>query len=351
MRAIALLIQAFVVVLLTIGAVAFLGFTVASRFADSPAPVAAQTVLFTIPPGATTSDIGRALQRDGLIRSDLLFRLLVDRRGLDGRLRQGVYLLRQDMSLDEVLTVLESEQVAEQTVTFPEGFRIEEMADRLNEQTHIAGDEFLRIARDEIGALADEFPFLRGIPPGVSLEGYLFPDTYQINAGTTAGDLIRAMLRRFDDIVTADMRASAAARGWDLHALITVASVVEREARIDEEYALVAGVFANRLATGIPLQADPTVQYAIGRTDGGRGWWKPDLTTADFRVDSPYNTYMHAGLMPGPIASPGLKSIAAAADPADTPYIFFVAKGDGSHAFSITLEEHERNIAQYRALP
>ncbi|MCY4114945.1 MAG: endolytic transglycosylase MltG [Chloroflexi bacterium] len=351
MRAIGLLIQAFVVVLLSIGAVAFLGFTIVSRFAESPAPVAAQTVLFTIPPGTTTSDIGRALQRDGLIRSDLLFRLLVDRRGLDGRLRQGVYLLRQDMSLDEILTLLEAGQPAEQTVTFPEGFRIEEMADRLDEQTHIAGQDFLGIARNQVAELANEFPFLRGIPPGVSLEGYLFPDTYQINAGTTAGDLVRTMLRRFDDIVTVDMRSSAAARGWDLHALITVASVVEREARIDEEYALVAGVFANRLATGIPLQADPTVQYALGRTDGGRGWWKPDLTTADFRVDSLYNTYLHSGLMPGPIANPGLKSIAAAANPAETPYIFFVAKGDGSHAFSVTLEEHERNIAQYRALP
>ena len=351
MRAVALLIQAFVIVLLSVGAIAYLGFNVVSRFADSPAPVAAQTVFFTIPPGATTSDVGRALQRDGLIRSDLLFRLLVDRRGLDGRLRQGAYLLRQDMSLDEILSKLEAGQAVEQTVTFPEGFRIEEMAERLDEQSHISGDEFLAIARNEAAELANEFPFLRSIPPGVSLEGYLFPDTYQINAGTVAGDLIRAMLRRFDDIVTVEMRASAAARGWNLHALITVASVVEREARIDEEYALVAGVFANRLTLGIPLQADPTVQYALGRADGGRGWWKPDLTSADFRVDSLYNTYLHAGLMPGPIANPGLKSIEAAANPTDTPFIFFVAKGDGSHAFSVTLEEHERNIAQYRALP
>ena len=182
MRAIGLLIQAFVVVLLSIGAVAFLGFTIVNRFAESPAPVAAQTVQFTIPPGATTNDIGRALQRDGLIRSDLLFRLLVDRRGLDGRLRQGVYLLRQDMSLDEILTLLEAGQPAEQTVTFPEGFRIEEMADRLDEQTHIAGQDFLGIARNQVAELANEFPFLRGIPPGVSLEGYLFPDTYQINS-------------------------------------------------------------------------------------------------------------------------------------------------------------------------
>ena len=351
MRAIGLLIQAFVIVLLTVGAVAYLGFTVVSRFADSPAPVAAETVLFTIPPGATTSDIGRALQRDGLIRSDLLFRLLVDRRGLDGRLRQGAYLLRQDMSLDEILATFEAGQAVEQTVTFPEGFRIEEMAERLDEQTHIAGGDFLAIARNEVAALANEFPLLRVIPPGVSLEGYLFPDTYQISADTAAGDLVRAMLRRFDDIVTADMRASAASRGWDLHALITVASVVEREARIDEEYALVAGVFAKRLTLGIPLQADPTVQYALGRTDGGRGWWKPDLTGTDLRVDSPYNTYLHGGLMPGPIANPGLKSIEAAAYPTDTPYLFFVAKGDGSHAFAVTLEEHERNIAQYRALP
>jgi UPF0755 protein len=351
MRAVSVVLQAFVIVLLSIGAVTYLAFTIVTRFAESPVPVAEQTVVFTILPGTTTSDIGRDLQRDGLIRSDLLFRLLVDRRGLDGRLRQGTYLLRQDMPLDEILSALEQGQVVEQTVTFPEGFRLEEMAERLDDQTGIVGDTFLRIARNEVAVLAAEFPFLRGIPDGIPLEGYLFPDTYQIDAGTNAGDLVRAMLRRFDGVVSAELRAAGAARGLDIHGLITLASVVEREAQIDEEYELVAGVFANRLALGMPLQADPTAQYALGRTNGSGGWWKPDVTSADLRVDSPYNTYLHPGLMPGPIANPGLKSIAAAANPARTPYLYFVARGDGSHAFAVTLEEHERNILQFRALP
>lgn len=349
MKAVGVLSQAFVIVLLSAGAVAYLAFTIATRFADSPSEVAGQTVVFTIPPGTTTSDIGRDLQRDGLIRSDLLFRLLVDRRGLDGRLRQGTYLLRKDMTLDEVLLTLERGQLVEQTVTFPEGFRIEEMAERLDAQTHISGDEFLTIARSDVALLALEFPFLGEVPHGISLEGYLFPDTYQIDAGTDADDLIRSMLRRFDSVVTTDVRTAAVARGLGLHGLITLASVVEREARVDEEYALVAGVFSKRLAVNMPLQADPTAQYALGRSEGVSGWWKPDLTVADLQVESPYNTYLHVGLMPGPIANPGLQSIRAAARPVETPYLYFVAKGDGSHAFSVTLDEHNRNIAQYRS--
>ncbi len=347
MRSVGLLAQAFVIALISLGAVLYLAFSIASRFADAPAPRAASTVVFTIPTGASAADIGLGLQAEGLIRSDVLFRLLVDRRGLDGQLRQGRYLLREDMPLERVLDALVHGAVVDQTVTFPEGWRLEEMADRLADQTAIDPAEFARVSGGA-GGWQGEFAFLRGLAPGTSLEGYLFPDTYQLAADATAEDLIRRMLRRFDDVVSDDLRSAAAASGLTLHEAITLASIIEREAALDAERALISGVFHNRLARGIPLQADPTAQYAIGQTTPRGRWWKPDITEDDLRVPSPYNTYLHQGLPPGPIAAPGLSSIQAAANPARTTYLFFVARGDLSHAFAETSAEHDRNIRLYQ---
>ena len=346
-RVVGLLTQTFVIGLITLAGVLYLSYSVAARFAASPAEVALQTLVFSIPVGATTADIGRDLQAAGLIRSDLLFRLLVDRRGLDGKLRQGQYLLREDMVLEDILTALESGAVAEQTITFPEGWRVEEMAERLGAQTHIRPDAFLAATHAQARTLSAEFPALRSVPGDQSLEGYLFPDTYQIAPSTTAADLVRRMLRRFDEVVGDDIRAAAAARGMTLHQAITLATIIEREAVLDEERPLISGVFHNRLDRGIPLQADPTAQYAIGQTAPGGRWWKPDLTVEDLRVPSPYNTYVTTGLPPGPIANPGLKSIQAAVNPATTDYLFFVARGDGAHAFAETAEEHARNVRSY----
>ncbi len=346
MRSVGLLTQAFVIGLISLGAVLYLAFSVASRFADAPVPRAAHTVVFTVPTGASTADIGLGLQAEGLIRSDVLFRLLVDRRDLHGKLRQGRYLLREDMLLEEILDTLVHGTVVEQTVTFPEGWRLEQMADRLADQTTIDPADFARLAN--ASAWQSEFELLGGLPPGTSLEGYLFPDTYRLTAATTAEDLIRRMLRRFDDVVGDDLRNAAAVSGLTLHEAVTLASIIEREAALDEERALISGVFHNRLARGIPLQADPTAQYAIGQTTPGGRWWKPDITDDDLRVPSPYNTYLHQGLPPGPIAGPGLPSIQAAVNPASTTYLFFVAAGDLSHAFSETSEEHDRNIRLYQ---
>ena len=339
--------QAFGIGLLTLAGVLLLGYSAAARFAESPSPVAARTVPFTIPVGATASDIAQGLREASLIRSDLLFQVLVERRGLEGAFRQGTFLLRSDMTLDEIVGALSTATAVDQTVTFPEGWRLEEMADRLADQTEIDDLEFLRLAREGAPALALEFDFLASLPAGQSLEGYLFPDTYQIDGSSNAGNLIQRMLRRFDEVVTPEIRADAAENGLSVHDLLTLASIIEREAVLDEERPLISGVFHNRLARGIPLQADPTAQYAIGRTGPGGRWWKPDITGDDLRTQSPYNTYVVNGLPPGPIAAPGLASIAAAARPESTPYLFFVARGDGSHAFSETLEEHTRNIERF----
>ncbi|MBM4437539.1 MAG: endolytic transglycosylase MltG [Actinobacteria bacterium] len=347
MRPIGLFVQAFVIGLLSLVAALYLGFSIAVRFAASPARVAAESIVLTVPAGATTVDIGRRLQEAGLIRSDLLFRLLVERRGLDGRLPTGQYLLRKDMSLDRILAALQSERLVDRAVTFPEGWRVEEMAERLRDETAVDPDEFVRLTQTEVAAFAREFPFLRGLPPDATLNGYLFPDTYQVAAGTSARDLIRRMLTRFDEVVTPDVRTAAAARGLTLHQAITLASIIEREAALDKERPLIAGVFYNRLARGMKLETDPTVQFALGRSAASGRWWKPDLTAQDLQVASPYNTYVNAGLPPGPIAGPGLKSIEAAVAPEATPYLFFVARGDGSHAFAETAEEHARNITRF----
>ena len=155
------------------------------------------------------------------------------------------------------------------------------------------------------------------------------------------------MLQRFDQVLDGPLRSSATGVGMSVHEVITLASIIEREAVLDEERSVIAGVFHNRLSRDIPLQADPTVQYVIGRTEPGGRWWKPDITSDNFSTQSPYNTYVVNGLPPGPIAAPGLKSIQAAANPAKTAYLFFVARGDGSHAFAETNREHELNMKQY----
>ena len=336
--------QALVLIFISLVGVLFLGYSALARFADSPAETAARTIPFTIPVGATTSNVAQSLHEAGLIRSEVLFEVLVSRRGMDGQLRQGTFLLRSDMTLDEIIRAFSSTQ---QTVTFPEGWRIEEMADRLSVQSDIDESEFLRIARDRAAMFSGEFAFLEGLPEDQTLEGYLFPDTYRIDAATTAEDLIRRMLQRFGQIFDVSLQEAADGMEMSVHEVVTLASIVEREAVLDEERPLIAGVFHNRLASDIPLQADPTVQYVIGRTESGGRWWKPDITRDDFATQSPYNTYVVDGLPPGPIAAPGLKSIQAVVKPDETPYLFFVARGDGSHAFAETNKEHELNMKQY----
>ena len=339
--------QAFGIGLLTLAGALLLTYSAAARFAESPASIAARTVPFTIPVGATASDIAQGLREASLIRSDLLFQVLVERRGLEGAFRQGTFLLRSDMTLDQIVRTLSTASAVDQTVTFPEGWRFEQIAERLADQTEIDDLEFLRLAREGSATFGAEFDFLAGMPAGQSLEGYLFPDTYQIDGSSNARNMIQRMLRRFDEVVTPQIRADAADNGLTVHELLTLASIIEREAVLDDERALISGVFHNRLARGIPLQADPTAQYAIGRTGPGARWWKPDVNGDDLRTQSPYNTYVVNGLPPGPIAAPGLASIVGAARPESTPYLYFVARGDGSHAFSETLEEHTRNIERY----
>jgi peptidoglycan lytic transglycosylase G len=194
-------------------------------------------------------------------------------------------------------------------------------------------------------------PFLAQRPPGATLEGYLFPDTYFFTVKATPHDIVDRLLVTFNEKFPPELQQQAMAQGLTLHQVVTLAAIVEREAVAPAERPIIASVYLNRIKEGMLLQADPTTQYAIAVTPESvekYGWWKRDLTEDDLKARSPYNTYVVPGLPPGPIASPGAASLRAVAQPAQTDYLYFVAKPDGTHAFARTLDEHNRNVNQYQ---
>ncbi len=318
-------------------------------------PAGTDTTLrpFSISQGETALSIAGRLKEEGLIADPNLFRNYMRYQGVDQRLVPGDFQLSPSMTMPEIAERLQHARMEEITLTIPEGMRAEEVADLLNVQNVMDGEAFLAFVRGgnaSASALGD-YSFL---PGGLnSLEGYLFPDTYRLPAQATPGDLIRRMLDNFGQRVTPDILTPAAQAGRNMSQVITIASIVEREAVREDERPLIASVYWNRVSGacsnetgGAYLQADPTVQYAAGRP--GEWWWKPPSVEAYKDVVSPYNTYTHPGLPPGPISSPGLSAIRAAAKPADTKYCFFVATGDGSHVFATTLAEHEQNVQKYQ---
>lgn len=314
---------------------------------DRPVSDAPTRVRFSVQRGQSAADVGAELERRGLIRSALAFRWEVESRGLGSRLQAGEYELSPSMSTREIIDILARGAVAEATrLTVVDGWRAEQVASRMEELGLGRADEILRIIRS---------PRAYGLTPpdpaASTLEGYLFPDTYNIDTSASAVQVIATMLeqfnRRFDD----RLRQQATARGLTIAQAVTLASIVEREAAQPAERPLIASVYHNRLAAGMKLAADPTVQYALAEKDpraaAGYGYWKPRLSRQDLEVDSPYNTYTINGLPPAPICNPGLASLEAAVQPADTPYLYFVARGDGTHAFASTSEEHLANVERY----
>lgn len=301
-------------------------------------------VTFVVEPGETAVEIADRLKQAGLVSDAELFRRYVQYHGLDAGIEAGDFVLRQTMTIPDIAQALQKGQRPEQVVTIQEGLRLEQVAALVAEQTGIPEDEFLALATDGWRNAGLSFDLLADLPPSATLEGFLFPDTYRLPEDATALDLLGRMLETFDRRVAPEMRAAAANRGLDVYELVTLASIVEREAVIDEERPLIAGVYHNRLESGWFLGACPSVQYALGAPDD---WW-PRFTLEATEVDSSYNTYRNLGLPPGPICSPGLASLEAAAYPADTGYFFFLAdctKDDGSHLFAVTEEEHLGNYS------
>lgn len=306
-------------------------------------------VVFVIEPGQSTAEIAENLAKEQLIPSAFAFQWYARFRGMDGRLEAGRYTLRSDMTMAQILETLTSAPgPVEIEITIPEGMRLEQVAELLEEKGIFAAADFRAALQEPY-----DYDFLTDRPEGASLEGYLFPDTYRIFNTDPPTRLVTLMLENFGTRFDTAMRRQAQEKGMTIFEVVTLASIVEKEAILDEERPLIASVYLNRLEAGMTLDADPTVQYAIGYNARQGRWW-PELYFDELKIDrlsdidSPYNTYRYAGLPPGPICSPGLAAIQAVLWPADTDYYYFVAKGDGSHAFARTLEEHNANVAKYQ---
>jgi UPF0755 protein len=301
-------------------------------------------VEFTVAEGESVSEIADRLEAEGIIDSALRFRVLATFTGRGEAIRSGDYQLEPGATANSVLTTLTTapeENVI--SLTIPEGWRIEEMADRVAELDIATREEFIAAA----SRLDYDFDFLAELPQGTTnLEGYLFPDTYDIAVGASAETVVLLMLQNFDRRVTDEMRAGFEANGLTLHEGVTLASIVEREAVIPEERPTIAGVFYNRLEAGDILGADPTVQYVLGgnpESVAAFGYWKVGLTRDDIQLAvSPYNTYLEGGLPPGPIAAPGLSALEAVAFAPDTDFYYFFACGeDGVHEFNVNQADHD----------
>ncbi len=290
-----------------------------------------------IPQGSGSKLMARRLADAGVVRSPTTFRIAVWLSGAGRRLQAGEYRFDRPMTPAEVVDKIARGDVYLRPITFREGLTIREMASIFEEKGFGPASTFVEAASQ--GARIHSFD-----PDARDLEGYLFPDTYALPRSATADQLVAGMIGQFERALTPELRAGAAARGVSIRELVTLASIVEKETGKPEERPLIAAVYTNRLKIGMGLQCDPTVIYALERA----GRYNGNLTREDLKVDSPYNTYRYPGLPPGPIASPGLASLEAAAHPAAVTYLYFVSRNDGSHAFATTLDEHNRNVQQYQ---
>ena len=323
---------------------------------DQPVSLEPSPTQFVIQPGQPARTIAENLANAGLIVDARLFEAFVRVNGLASSLQAGAYQLSPSMTIPEIARTLQHAIAPEIVVRVGEGWRLEQTADYLTQNTPLDGADYRRRAEtgDLSGLDASRYAFLQLRPAGASLEGYLYPDTYRLPAeGATAADLIERQLDKFTEQVLPFWREAEAqgTTGLTLPQVLTLASIIEREAIADEDRPMIAGVYLNRVARKMKLQADPTVQYAMGyQPDTGR-WWKTPMNLDEYAsADSPYNTYLYPGLPPGPIANPSLKSILAVLEPARHDYLFFVAEpgGTGRHAFARTYEEHLKNVERYR---
>lgn len=309
---------------------------------------------FVIAIGEPARFVASRLAAEGFVRDADLFNLYLRVTGLERRIEAGNFMLAETMTIPEVAEALQTALFEEAVVTIPEGFRVEEIAERLAENNIMEPDRFLAAVRAPRSLdIFGDYEFLQELPADGSLEGYLFPDTYRLPVFASTPELVlRSFLDNFDAKV-GDNGLVGGSSGLSGRNLVTLASIVEREAVQSDERPLIASVYLNRLngtcsaeVGGNYLQADPTVQYARGTV--GNWWWKPQSIEEYATVLSPYNTYLYPGLPPGPIASPGINAIDATRNPAATDYCFFVATGDdGRHVFARTLAEHEQNLRTY----
>lgn len=284
--------------------------------------------------GSSFARIAGQLESAGIVSDVRRFTLLARWRKATGQIHAGDYLFEASATPDQVLARLVSGDIQKFRVTIPEGFNLKEIAARLAKTGVGSAEEFLSLCRDK--------DFLKDLDiDATSLEGYLFPETYTYTSSTTPRQLLRAMVEQLDSQLTNELLRSAERLNLSRHQLLTLASIVQKEAGNLMEMPLISSVFHNRLQRGIPLQADPTVIYGVVDFDG-------NLTRKHLKTPTPYNTYRMRGLPPGPIASPGGFALHATANPAVSKDLYFVARGDGTHEFSATLKEHNRAVRRYQ---
>jgi UPF0755 protein len=291
-----------------------------------------------VEPGTSAGAILADLEREGVLADARLTRLYLIHVLEDPPLKAGEYAFDAPMSATEVLEKLIAGEVLTHPVTIIEGLDLEETANSL------AGSGFGDVERF-LAEMRSPDRILDLDPEAENLEGYLYPDTYSFAKDTSEAEIVDALVRAFRDRLSDEL----AAHGFEpepeaLRDLVTLASIVEKEAALDDERPVIAGVYANRLRRGMGLYADPTVIYALKLA----GTWDGNIRKPDLQIDSPYNTYRYPGLPPGPICSPGLASLEAALTPADVPYLYFVSRNDGSHVFAKTLAEHNRNVNEWQ---
>lgn len=293
-----------------------------------------ETIL-EIPPGSSTNKISEILFNEGLIHNKAVFKYKVKKLNLDGKLKAGKYELDSSMDLEEIINNIAKGGKSENTIRFtiPEGYELDMIAKKLAQDDIVDLDRFQELVSNK-KYFEDKFSFLKELEEGQSLEGFLFPSTYDVYKNSSEEEIIEKMLLEFEKIYKKELEPKLDEIEMNLNEVITLASIIEREGKLDEERPLISAVFHNRIKEGMYLQSCATVQYILGER-------KEVLSNEDTRIPSLYNTYINEGLPPAPIASPGEASIIAAINPADVDYLFFVLTGeDGSHTFTRTYREH-----------
>ncbi len=295
-----------------------------------------EAIIFEVPEGVSGQEVAERLEKEGLIRSGLAFRLLLRYRQEDGALRTGFYRVDPGRPAVKIFEQLVKGATLTRKATIPEGLTLSQTAVKLEEQNVAPAEAVFAIAKSQGQEFGEIFP--------ANLEGYLFPNTYEFPWEADGREAVATMTSLFKGEVLPLWEEHEGKTGLTLQETVILASLVEREAQVANERALIAGVYTNRLAKQMPLQCDATVQYALGKS-------RAILTYKDLEIRSPYNTYLHPGLPPGPIASPGRASLEAAMNPKPSDFLFYVrndVKGDGSHVFGRTYREHQRNIAKFQ---
>jgi len=297
----------------------------------------ADSYVIKISPGMTAGDIARILYDEGVIRSILYFKFVSKNNEFSKRFKAGKHVVAGTMNVHEIACLLIENPPSppDIKVTVFEGLNINETASILDSVANIDSTDFVMLAKDKNVALQ------LGVDND-TFEGYLYPDTYFVQNNTEPLEIITRMTERFHNVFNDSLKKRASEIGMSVKEVVTLASIIETEAQLDEERPLISSVLHRRLELGRPLEANPTIQYALGN--------KRRVLLEDLDIDSPYNTYTNAGLPLGPIASPGMESIIAALYPADTNYLYFVSDGKGGHVFSKSLEEHNRAVRQYKRL-